>query len=92
MSRFNIYAVYIDPRDGTLTDDENCFIGWDPNLETYFFQSGLLIDPETDEPLIWLGSEPHEHPEIDQFLEALSHIAKSPDIHEIWEELASKLD
>ena len=53
---------------------------------------GLLINSETDEPLIWLGSEPHEHPEIDQFLEALSRIAKSPDIHEIWEELASKLD
>lgn len=90
MSRFNIYAVYIDPRNGSLTEDDDCFIGWDEGMQTYFFQSGYVINHETDQPLIWIGTSPKEHEDFDDFLHAISGILKSPDIPDLFEKLESK--
>ena len=90
MSQFNIYAVYIDPRNGSLSEDESCVIGWDDGMETYFFQSGCVIDNETDEPLIWIGTTHREFPDLDGFLHAIGDTIKSPDISDLYEELESK--
>lgn len=43
----------------SLGEDDNCVIGFDPMLETFFFQGGL--DEAGDEPLIWLGGDYREH-------------------------------
>ncbi len=83
MSRFNIYAVYLDPRDGVLTEDEDCFIGWDWGMNTYFFQSGHVSNRETDESLIWIGTSDSEYTDLDDFLNVLSEIVKSPDIPDL---------
>lgn len=90
MSRFNIYAVYLDPRDGVLTEDENCFIGWDCGMNTYFFQSGYVVNRETDESLIWMGTSDSEYTNLDDFLNVLSRIVKSPDIPDLIDSLALK--
>jgi hypothetical protein len=92
MSRFNIYAVYLDPRDGVLTDDEGCFIGWDWKMNTYFFQSGHVSNHEIDEPLIWIGTSDSEYTDIDDFLNALSQIVKSPDILDLIDSLELKAE
>ncbi len=44
--------------EATLGDDDNCVIGFDPDRETLFFQSG----DEDDEgrPTIWLGHSRRE--------------------------------
>ncbi|BAO92698.1 hypothetical protein [Caballeronia cordobensis] len=90
MSRFNIYAVYNDPRDGALTEDEDCFIGWDDGLKTYFFQSGNVSNRETGQPLIWLGAKPQQYQDLDDFLSDLDDVAKSPFIGDIYEKLETK--
>lgn len=90
MSRFGIYAVYNDPRDGVLTEDDACFVGWDERMETYFFRSGLVVNSETDEPLIWLGTYEKEFEDFDEFLRAFGGVAKSPDLPELFEILETK--
>ena len=94
MSKFTIYAVFNDPRDGSLIEDEDCLIGWDEGMETYFFQSGYVIldCDEGEEPLIWMGTTHKEYPDLDGFLSAIGNIIKSREILDLYEQLELKED
>lgn len=42
-----------------LGKDDNCIIGFDPMMETLFFQSGEA-NAKTSEPYLWLGADSRE--------------------------------
>ena len=44
--------------------DDNCIIGYDESVRTYFFQSGE--EDEVGEPLLWLGYEYRQFRSISQ--------------------------
>jgi hypothetical protein len=92
VSRFNIYAVYNHPTDGTLTEDHDCTIGWDSGLNTFFFQAGHVASSETDEPVIWIGTEHSQYRDLDHFLQGLKVLVKSPEIEDLYDDLAAKSD
>lgn len=51
--------------------DDNCVIGYDESMETFFFQSG--IENSDGDPLIWLGVNFQEYTSIAQIEDELKH-------------------
>lgn len=68
MSRYacNLYKKFFWSKQ--LIDD-NCIIGYDEAMQTYFFQSGQ--ENKYDEPLIWLGTEFQQYKNLSEIEKAL---------------------
>ncbi len=50
--------------------DDNCIIGFDEQMQTFFFQSGE--ENKYDEPLIWLGKKFKEFCSLQEIEKALA--------------------
>jgi hypothetical protein len=50
------------------------WIGWDPGLDTFFFQAYDWDQPEEVNPVIWLGAAPPYFQTIDALLADLARI------------------
>lgn len=49
--------------------DDNCIIGYDEAMQTYFFQSGQ--ENEYEEPIIWLGANFQEYKHLSEIEKTL---------------------
>jgi len=68
MNRFACYLYEESFSEEHLVDD-NCVIGYDEPMQTFFFQSGE--EDEEGAPLIWLGIEFQQYQSISQIEKAL---------------------
>lgn len=68
MSRIGLEIKYKD------YIDDNAIIGYDDTMKTWFLQAFEVYnkDTDSDELLLWLGSQPEEFPHINQLLSWLS--------------------
>lgn len=69
------------------TKPEEIIVGWDPPLQTYFFQIiGPEREEEEDDLVIWVGASPSELPTVESLAVALAPYAT------LSAELAHKLE
>ena len=70
------YACSISKNNGLV--DDNCTVGYDEPMETYFFQTGA--EDENGRPIIWLGTRHREFSTLDDLVTKLSGLGYSFDM------------
>ena len=73
------YACELYDPSGKLFDD-NCVIGYDEMINSFFFQSGE--ENEQGEPLIWLGKRPREFKTLTSLLKKFLRKGLTLKIHQ----------
>jgi hypothetical protein len=56
------------------------WIGWDPGLNTFFFQGYDWEKPEEDNPVLWLGAMPPYFKAIDALMHRLAELGAKIDL------------
>lgn len=62
--------------DCAFGDDNDCTVGYDVAMGTYFFMTGQ--EDHDGIPILWLGQRPEAHPRLADLEAALSHASQGP--------------